>query len=81
MTIQSLETAISKKTNPVGGVKVSFDLWQELNTENKIEEANFCPVGAPSVVISLPVLKGTKTVVWLDPDLNDKEFTLPPTSV
>lgn len=81
MSIKSLENEISKKTNPVGGVKVSFDLWEELNAQTKIEESNFCPVGAPNIEIPLPVLKGTKTVVWLDPDLNNKDFTLPPSSV
>lgn len=81
MSIQSMENEISKKTNPVGGVKVSYDLWQELNKQSKIEEAKFCPVGMPSVEIPLPVLKGTKTVVWLDPDLNNEEYTLPPNSV
>lgn len=81
MSIKSLKSEISKKTNPVGGVKVSFDLWEELNNKNEIEESNFCPVGSPSIEIPLPVLKGTKIVVWLDPELNDKYFKLPPNSV
>jgi hypothetical protein len=81
MSIQSMHNEISKKANPVGGVKVSFDLWQKLNEHREIEHAAFCPVGVPSIEIQLPVLKGTKTVVWLDPSLNNEQFTLPPASV
>lgn len=81
MSIESMENEISRKINPVGGVKVSYDLWKQLNEQQKIEEAKFSPVGVPSVEIQLPVLKGTKTVVWLDPDLNNEKYSLPPNSV
>jgi hypothetical protein len=81
VSVQSIEKEISKKTNPVGGVKVSHDLWKELQIQNKIQDAKFCPVDMPSVVITLPVLKGTNTVVWIDPDLDNEKFELPPNSV
>ncbi|MBB6087962.1 hypothetical protein [Wenzhouxiangella marina] len=77
MSIADLEKDLSKSTTRPKGIKVGADLWRDLTNADKIEWIDFCPTGHPEYVVRLPVLKGSSTVVWVDPDLPATGHSLP----
>lgn len=76
MTVNTLETAIANHSFRPAGIKVSADLWKELNHQRKITWVRGHLEGVIDSGINFPVLQGD-IFVHVDPELDDFDYRLP----
>lgn len=79
MSTQKLKDAIrAAKTHPKG-IKVSVDLFKDLESAGEISSRPYTPWGldVPSLSFDLPTI-GDDVVVICDPMLDGMDFQLPP---
>ena len=77
MIIEEMKNELQQRKGEIKGVIVSEDLMKEMEQEGEIEIKEFCPVGIPSAILSFPVIKGTNTIVWVNPSATGNTYTLP----